>query len=114
MKLNIKDSGSDLTRDQTGIDIVKSQYGGHGTKAPYGSEQMPFATRQQIIGSQQQCKQTDVVYYSYGCVYCNEPGHNSSTSRHQSAVHRNKCGVKGHKSKHHTAYAGWPRTMGRL
>ncbi len=104
LMLNIKDPESDVTKDLGRHGYSKPQYGGHGKRAPYGSEEMPFATRQPPTRSQQQCKRTDVVYYSYRCVYCNEPGHNSSTCRHQSAVQCNKCGVKGHKSKHHTAY----------
>ncbi len=103
LRLNIKESESDVTRDSARHGYSKPQYGGHGTKAPYGSEQMSFATRQPPTGSQQQCKRCDVVYSSYGCVECNELGHNSSTCRHQSAVQCNKCGVKVHKSKHHTS-----------
>ncbi len=96
LKLNIKDPESDVTKDLGKHGYSKPQYGGHGTRAPYGSEQMPFATRQPPIRSQQQRKRTDILYYSYECVYCNEPRHNSSTCTHQSAVRCNKCGVNGH------------------
>ncbi len=65
LKLNIKDSESDLIRDPGMCGYSKPQYGEHWTRAPYGREQMPFATRQPPVGSQHQCKRTDVVYYSY-------------------------------------------------
>ncbi len=104
MKLNIKDPESDVTKDLGRHGYSKPHYSGHGTRDPYWSEQMLFATRQPPIQSQQQHKRTDVVYYSYGRIYCNQPRHNSSTCRHQSAVQCNKCGVKGHKSKHHTSW----------
>ncbi len=64
LKLNIKDPECDVTKDLGRHGYSKPQYGGHGKRAPYSSEEMPFATRQPPFRSQQQQKRTDVVYYS--------------------------------------------------
>ncbi len=49
LKLNIKDPESNVTKDPGRHRYSNGQYGGYGTRAPYGSEQMAFATRQPPI-----------------------------------------------------------------
>ncbi len=49
LKLNIKGPESNVIYNLGRHGYSKPQYGEHGTRAPYGSEQMPFAIRQPPI-----------------------------------------------------------------
>lgn len=50
---------------------------------------------------QQEQNKSNILINQKGCRYCNEPGHNTATCRHNGPVLCNTCKARGHKSKHH-------------
>jgi hypothetical protein len=115
LKLNVRDNQGDVTKSKPGKrpqnqpqkrplpPANKPNATGSGSNHPQqpsngAQHRRASATRQQ---QQQQKSGGDIWYHHGGCVYCNEPGHNSTTCRHEAAVTCHKCGIQGHKEKHH-------------
>jgi hypothetical protein len=107
LRLEIKDTSKDVTKAPGKHPNNKSH---QNTAGKYGagysrssqSSVGTVSTSSNQTGAQTQGRASDKVWFNNGrCVYCNEPGHNSSTCRHQGAVTCHSCGKKGHKAKHH-------------
>ncbi len=106
LKVKVRNPEEDVTKVQRRHPQPNGQPTGGPGQTPPGSgkpKPRPRPGRGRPQRNPHQYQHEDIAYHQDGCVYCNEPGHNSDICRHrdQGGVVCYTCGRGGHKSKHH-------------